>query len=970
MRLTHDPDIDAYVPNCQTSTWQVAGTCINQKNINILSMNIRGLTSKFSEFSAHLKLLNTKFSFIILTEVSLTEESDIGFDIDGYKCVSMLRVDRRGGGIKIYHNENIKLCTIEEISGIDGACEKLFLRANIPGLGKLVLGAVYRPPSLSLPEFLHFFETTLDSIAGSRAVIVGDFNIDVMNENGVGADLYQNIFTQSGFKNEINLPTYQSPITHTDRSCLDHIIHNINGCSTRSLILTPNISDHYATCLLVEKEVNIQQTKIQFRDYSGKNVNKFDANIQNEIINYIPPDDANMFAEYLTKFLYRIMNKYFPKKTKLISKKYLVMPWVSNSVLKCIRKKHRWFRLQREGYITKDSYKLYVTKLRRLLRVAEEEYFTKKFDSLGNDSKKNWNLLNKLIGKSKGGFPDSFTINNQTVTCPSKISNSFNKYFVDHPRNINSQIPDSSTNFTQLIPINPNSMVMYPITTNEVNEAIKMMRKEGQISDISRKFIKMLKFFITQQLSILFNLCIAQGIFPEAFKTSKITPVHKKGPKNQTTNYRPIAILCNFGKIFECILFKRLQSFFTNQGLLSEKQYGFRKNKSTELAILDLISKLLPAFQENKYAICCFLDYTACFDTIDRNRVLTKFDRYGVRGPSLEILKSYFQNRSQIVCYGEAQSSPLQQELGVVQGSRLGPLLFDIYTNDFNVLCGDDENIQYADDSCLVYVGEDLNELVYHVNQRMKIIREWCNENKLKINPIKSEFMMVTNKKVAVQPQIFLGDEPIPRVECARYLGVYIDNHLRFNKHIGYLQSKMSRICGISYRLSRHMNIKTAKNFYYSCAYGVITYCLASYGGVFNCTRKGERLEKLLNKIIKNQFGPYHPSSPCLYKTMGLLKLREIYKLKAALYMYRVLKMNDFPTLRNQLLLETPAHNHDTRAMASEPLVLPFPRIEIIRESYLYQFVHVWNTIPIEIQNSRNKKAFKKKLMELYINTY
>ena len=75
-------------------------------------------------------------------------------------------------------------------------------------------------------------------------------------------------------------------------------------------------------------------------------------------------------------------------------------------------------------------------------------------------------------------------------------------------------------------------------------------------------------------------------------------------------------------------------------------------------------------------------------------------------------------------------------------------------------------------------------------------------------------------------------------------------------------------------------------------------------------------------------------------------------------------------TLRSQLLLETPAHNHDTRAMASEPLVLPFPRIEVIRESYLYQFVHVWNTIPIEIQNSRNKKAFKKKLVELYINTY
>ena len=194
--------------------------------------------------------------------------------------------------------------------------------------------------------------------------------------------------------------------------------------------------------------------------------------------------------------------------------------------------------------------------------------------------------------------------------------------------------------------------------------------------------------------------------------------MHKKGPSDIFSNYRPISVICNFSKIFECFLYKRIQSFFHQQQLLSDKQYGFRKEKNTELAILDLISKITPAFHSNKYAICCFLDYSACFDTIDRNILLWKLEKYGVRGPVLSIMKSYFQNRKQTVSYKSSTSSQHQQDLGVVQGSHLGPLMFDIYANDFNNLCGRDENILYADDACIVYVGDNLNNLSNHINSR------------------------------------------------------------------------------------------------------------------------------------------------------------------------------------------------------------------------------------------------------------
>ena len=154
-----------------------------------------------------------------------------------------------------------------------------------------------------------------------------------------------------------------------------------------------------------------------------------------------------------------------------------------------------------------------------------------------------------------------------------------------------------------------------------------------------------------------------QGIFPDIFKSAKITPVFKKGVRNMIKNYRPISILCNIAKIFEAVICSRLKEFFMSQNLLSEKQFGFRTNKSTEMAVHDLIFKLLPAFENKKYAICVFLDYSACFDTISREILLDKMKRYGVRGTELELIKSYLKGRQQYVNYSNTNSTHHQQNI-------------------------------------------------------------------------------------------------------------------------------------------------------------------------------------------------------------------------------------------------------------------------------------------------------------------
>ena len=148
---------------------------------------------------------------------------------------------------------------------------------------------------------------------------------------------------------------------------------------------------------------------------------------------------------------------------------------------------------------------------------------------------------------------------------------------------------------------------------------------------------------------------------------------------------------------------------------------------------------------------------------------------------TLDFIKAKYENRSQYVCCDAVKLSIRSQELGVIEGSKTGPLFFDIYFRDFASMCSRDESILYADDTMLVYVGTFLEMLTEHVNSRLREIFECCNCNKLSLYPAKSEFMIVTKKTVVNRPQLFIGTDPIKEVDSFKCLGIHVDTRLKFN---------------------------------------------------------------------------------------------------------------------------------------------------------------------------------------------
>ena len=139
----------------------------------------------------------------------------------------------------------------------------------------------------------------------------------------------------------------------------------------------------------------------------------------------------------------------------------------------------------------------------------------------------------------------------------------------------------------------------------------------------------------------------------------------------------------SFSKILEKIVYKRLYSYFQHHELLYKAQYGFRKNFSTELALLDFKNKIIQHIHKKKQNLGIFLDLSKAFDTLQHDILLDKMKHYGIRGIPYNWFKSYLSDRRQYVHFQNCNSEEKNINCGVPQGSVLGPLLFLIYMKFF-----------------------------------------------------------------------------------------------------------------------------------------------------------------------------------------------------------------------------------------------------------------------------------------------
>uniref|UniRef100_A0A3P8T4U6 Reverse transcriptase domain-containing protein n=1 Tax=Amphiprion percula TaxID=161767 RepID=A0A3P8T4U6_AMPPE len=440
-------------------------------------------------------------------------------------------------------------------------------------------------------------------------------------------------------------------------------------------------------------------------------------------------------------------------------------------------------------------------------------------------------------------------------------------------------------------------MFLGGVCESDVFEVVRKFKSKKSTDDnsIDMSLIKEVMDCVLKPFTYICNKSFQTGIFPDRMKMAKVVPIYKNGDKHILSNYRPVSLLPQFSKI---LFVNRLDAFMEKYELLSDHQYGFRSNRSTSLAVMELVENISTAIDKKQYAVGVFVDLRKAFDTINHSLLLQKLERYGIRGVTLNWIRSYLNNRFQYVKFNNAVSHFRKVTCGVPQGSVLGPKLFILYLNDIGTVLNKLKFTIFADDTNLVSSGPDIKELLTTVEKELIKLKEWFNINKLSLNENKTKFMVFGGVRANCETQLILNGVKIERVYDTKFLGVILDYKLSWKPHIEYIKQKLSKSIGIIYNTRDFLNKKGLRILYFSLIMPYMTYCVEVWGNTYRTyidpiIKLQKRVIRIINKAS------YCETTNKLFIESRTLKFLDIVYLRTLEILFRV-KNKSLPTCIQQ----------------------------------------------------------------------
>ena len=373
-------------------------------SFSVLCYNIRSCRRNFSSFLTYLNMILLQFSIIVLVETWLSEDTDYGFDIEGYSQINRYR-NNFGGGIKVYFRDHLKVKILNTFSRVSDVAEIVSINVSIERIS-LILLCIYRPPSSCPYAFNNvLFDEVLTNFNNTdKIMIVGDLNLNLFNPlNLTYIDNFIDNMLSLSFWPIINKPAKVNPDNITTRySLIDQIWSNFklsynNLCGILHVVQT----DHFPIFYVTKMKLISKYKKVSFKIFSDENIIKFVSTIYgtsfNDVIEGGDPDHSfSLFYDRLIK----IYHSCFPTKSKKISTSKKYLPWITRDIKKCIKKKYYLYSLWRRGIITKRSFVTYKNLLTWVINKSRNLYYIRKFSN-EHDSKKVWNYINGILKRKK-----------------------------------------------------------------------------------------------------------------------------------------------------------------------------------------------------------------------------------------------------------------------------------------------------------------------------------------------------------------------------------------------------------------------------------------------------------------------------------------------------------------------------------------------------------------------------------------
>lgn len=817
---------------------------------------------------------------ICIQESEITSHDDLSIiQIEGY----VVELEKSCEKIRslMYIKNNISYERHEQMEKQDGHVILISIKNK---LKVIQLASVYRTYKLTtktthkeefadqLAVLKSFLETNLPT------VVVGDFNLDYNKKGQLNYNHHEMFNLLDELEGDQNLTqlvrfdTWRRVVRgELKSSLLDHIYENSSGLVNHINEISTSTSDHTPIQLNIMLEIVNKPEKLIIRNWSNYSREKLLEKLR-EVSWDIDCSEVQDFNDELEQKLMTVLNTLIPfEEKKVRNHTFSEPPWLSD--LK--RKRKNLFKnaRRRKNADLFTRCRKMDEKIKKQERKCDRKRIRNKV--LRGGQKGLWDAVKLAQNKHQNQLPREMKLGDAIFGNDQDIAEGFADFFKEKVDTIIQEtlIDQNVFNGSKKVDVAAQNF----FTEENVRNAFVNLKDKSSygIDNIPVKILRDGCEYLLKPYHRLLNKIYSQGVVPEQWKTSRILPLHKKGKINQMENYRPISNLCAGSKVFERLVLQRVLEINeqAESDLTGENQHGFKKNRSTITASQALQSKIASLMDQDQFVAMASLDLSAAFDVVNIDLLLTRLKIMGIPEDLIKLLNSWLHDRLCYVEVGSKRSQYYESDAGTVQGSILGPVLFNLFMSP---LLEKEDVTSYADDNYLVKSNKSKEIALQRLTFQCKKVTTWMKRSGLRVNISKTE-LIVFQRNDTAECKIKVNNVEVTSKKEVSVLGIIFDSKLSWSNHVekavGKARSSLQalRVIGRFFTTPEKLTLLTSmfySKLYYAAQIWLLpslkrvlkTKLLSASGNALRLLDKNlsfRELHKKFNRATPTQFQKY-----------------------------------------------------------------------------------------------------------------